>query len=326
VAAAAPFGAALDAAGRETVRRVLLERSRFVVSEVERLARCPVCWLVDHLGQAQDDRALTEPQIHGQLVHEVLEAALDEAAPVGVRYGELDPDELVAAGRRALAERGEAAVRGLPEHRRAVLLRRVEIGVSAVLSALPERYARGARRASEVTVGPDGDIAAIDLGDGVHAVGRIDRVDEVELPDGGTGIGVVDYKLGTGSAVGHGSWERTATLQAALYLYAATTDAGGAHPPAYALYQPTSPTTAVPGFSAPPARPPAGLELRGALGAARGGVPDLDAVAAIVAATRARAVEVVAAVRAGHVTPTPESSVHGDTGVCDHPAIARLLP
>lgn len=332
-AKATPFGAELDPAGRETVRRVLLERSRFAVGEVERLARCPVCWLVEHLGRARDDRALTEPQIHGQLVHDVLDAALAAAAPVGTLYGDLDGAALVAAGRDALAEHGPAAVRGLPEHRQAVLLRRVEIGVSAVLAALPERYGRAARRASEVTVGPDGDIAALDLGDGATAVGRIDRLDQVELPDGRIGVGVVDYKLGTGSAVGYGTWERTATLQAALYLYAATADgathpASGlpAEPPAYALYQPTSPSAAVPGFAAPPARPPAGLELRGVLGPSRSGVRDLDAVAAIVAAARDRAVAAVAAVRAGNVTPDPESSVHGATGECDHPAIARLLP
>ncbi len=326
VAAAAPLGAELDAAGRETVRRVLLERSRFAVGEVERLARCPVCWLVEHLGRAQDDRALTEPQVHGQLVHDVLEAALAVAAPVGTRYGDLDPAALVAAGREALAERGPTAVRGLAEHRQAVLLRRVEIGVSAVLAALPARYARAARQASEVTVGPDGEVPALDLGDGAFAVGRIDRLDQVELPDGRVGVGVVDYKLGTGSAVGHGTWERTATLQAALYLYAVAFAERAAHPPAYALYQPTSPAAAVPGFAAPPARAPAGLELRGALGSSRSGVRDPDAVAAIVAAARDRAVDAVAAVRAGHVTPDPERSVHGAAGECDHPAIARLLP
>lgn len=325
-AKAVPFGAELDPAGRETVRRVLLERSRFAVGEVERLARCPVCWLVEHLGRAQDDRPLTEPQIHGQLVHDVLDAALAAAAPVGTPYGDLDAATLVAAGREALAEHGPAAVRGLPEHRRAVLLRRVEIGVSAVLSALPERYARATRRASEVTVGPDGEIAPLDLGDGATAVGRIDRLDEVELPDGRIGAGVVDYKLGTGSAVGYGTWERTATLQAALYLYAVTAGDGAARPPAYALYQPTSPASAVPGFAAPPARTPAGLELRGVLGSARSGVRDLDAVAAIIGAARDRAVAAVAAVRAGNVTPDPERSVHGATGECDHPAITRLLP
>lgn len=328
-AKAAPLGAELDAAGRETVRRVLLERSRFAVGEVERLARCPVCWLVEHLGRAQDDRALTEPQIHGQLVHQVLDAALAAAAPVGTPYGDLDASALVAAGREALAEHGPAAVRGLPGHRQAVLLRRVEIGVSAVLSALPERYARATRRASEVTVGPDGEIAPLDLGDGATAVGRIDRLDDVELPDGRIGVGVVDYKLGTGSAVGHGTWERTATLQAALYLYAATAGDGDSRPPrppAYALYQPTSPASAVPGFAAPPARTPAGLELRGVLGSSRSGVPGVDAVAAIVAAARDRAAAAVASVRAGNVTPDPERSVHGATGECDHPAIARLLP
>lgn len=325
-AKAVPLGAELDPAGRETVRRVLLERSRFAVGEVERLARCPVCWLVEHLGRAQDDRALTEPQIHGQLVHDVLDAALAAAAPVGMPYGDLDAAALVAAGREALAEHGPAAVRGLPEHRQAVLLRRVEIGVSAVLSALPERYARATRRASEVTVGPDGEIAPLDLGDGAIAVGRIDRLDEVELPDGRIGVGVVDYKLGTGSAVGYGTWERTATLQAALYLYAVTAGDGGSRPPAYALYQPTSPASAVPGFAAPPARTPAGLELRGVLGSARSGVRDLDAVAAIVTAARDRAIAVVTAIRAGNVTPDPERSVHGATGECDHPAITRLLP
>ncbi len=324
-----PFGTQLDAAGRETVRRVLLERSRFAVGEVERLARCPVCWLVEHLGRARDDRALTEPQIHGQLVHDVLDAALSEAAPVGVPYGDLDPVALVAAGREALAERGPTAARGVPEHRRAVLLRRVEIGVSAVLSALPERYARAARRASEVTVGPEGEIAALDLGDGATAVGRIDRLDQVELPDGRVGVGVVDYKLGTGSAVGFGTWERTATLQAALYLYAVTAgdeDARPHEPPAYALYQPTSPATAVAGFAAPPARAPAGLELRGLLTSSRSGARDLETVAAIVAAARERAVTSVASVRAGHVAPDPERSVHGAAGECDHPAITRLLP
>lgn len=326
VAAAVPFGAALDAAGRETVRRVLLERTRFAVGEVERLARCPVCWLVEHLGRAQDDRPVTEPQIHGQLVHDVLDAALAAAAPVGEPYGELDPNALVRAGRDALAARGPVAVRGLPEHRQAVLLRRVEIGVSAVLAGLPERYARAVRRASEVTVGPDGEIPPLDLGDGVTAVGRIDRLDEVELADGRTGVGVVDYKLGVGAAVGHGGWQRTATLQAALYLYAATVGDGDARPPAYALYQPTSPASAVPGFAAPPARSPAGLELRGALGSGRSGVRDLDEVAAIVVAARERAVAAVAAVRAGAVTPDPERSVHGASGSCDHPAIARLLP
>lgn len=328
-AKAVPFGADLDPAGRETVRRVLLERSRFAVGEVERLARCPVCWLVEHLGRAQDDRALTEPQIHGQLVHDVLDAALAVAAPVGTLYGDLDATALVAAGREALAELGPGAVRGLPEHRQAVLLRRVEIGVSAVLSALPERYARATLRASEVTVGPDGEIAPLDLGDGATAVGRIDRLDEVELPDGRTGVGVVDYKLGTGSAVGHGTWERTATLQAALYLYAVTAEDERSRPPdppAYALYQPTSPASAVPGFAAPPARSPAGLELRGVLGAARSGVRDPDDVAAIVAAARERAVAAVASVRAGNVTPDPERSVHGATGECDHPAITRPLP
>jgi hypothetical protein len=105
-----------------------------------------------------------------------------------------------------------------------------------------------------------------------------------------------------------------------------TTDGDGSRPPAYALYQPTSPVSAVPGFAAPPARPPAGLELRGVLGSARSGVRELDDVAAIVAAAHDRAVAVVAAVRAGHVTPDPENSVHGATGECDHPAIARLLP
>jgi RecB family exonuclease len=318
VATAAPFGADLDDAGRETVRRVLLERSRFAVREVERLARCPVCWTVEHLARAQDDEPKTEPQVHGTLVHGVLDRALVEVAGDGTPYGDLDPDALVAAGRRALAALGPRAVAMLPEHRASVLLRRVDVGVSAVLRALPDRYATASLRATEVVVDDGADISPVDLGDGARAIGRIDRVDEVPLPDAGTGVGVVDYKLGTGGAIGCGRWASTATLQAALYLSAV---AEPARPAAYALYQPTSPVSGVD----PGARPPAGLELRGVLGGRTRGPKELDEVAGIVEAARRQAARAVADLRAGGVTPLPGSSVHADAGECDHPAVARLL-
>jgi hypothetical protein len=318
VAAAAPFGSDLDDAGRETVRRVLLERSRFAVREVERLARCPVCWTVEHLARAQDDEPRTEPQVHGTLVHGVLDRALVEVAGDGTPYGDLDPEAFVAAGRRALAALGPRAVATLPEHRASVLLRRVDVGVSAVLRALPDRYAAASLRATEVVVDEGAEIGPVDLGDGAHAIGRIDRVDEVALPDGGTGVGVVDYKLGTGGAIGSGRWSATATLQAALYLSAV---ADAARPAAYALYQPTSPVSGVD----PGARSPAGLELRGVLGGRTRGPKGLDEVAEIVERARRQAVRAVADLRAGGVTPVPGASVHADTGECDHAAVARLL-
>ncbi|WP_022927632.1 PD-(D/E)XK nuclease family protein [Patulibacter americanus] len=318
VATAAPFGADLDDAGRETVRRVLLERSRFAVREVERLARCPVCWTVEHLARAQDDEPQTEPQVHGNLVHGVLDRALVEVAGDGTPYGDLDPEVLVAAGRRALTALGPRAVAMLPEHRASVLLRRVDVGVSAVLRALPDRYATASLRATEVVVDDGADTPPVQLGDGARAIGRIDRVDEVPLPDGSTGVGVVDYKLGTGGAIGCGRWSSTATLQAALYLSAV---AEPARPAAYALYQPTSPVSGVD----PGARPPAGLELRGVLGGRTRGPKELDEVAAIVEAARRQAARAVADLRAGGVTPLPGASTHADTGECDHPAVARLL-
>ena len=160
----------------------------------------------------------------------------------------------------------------------------------------------------------------VDLGDGAIAIGRIDRLDRVPLPDGREGLGVVDYKLGAGGAVACGRWPATGTLQAALYLYAASAATGA--PPAYALYQPTSPVS---GFD-PGARPPAGVELRGVLNGRAGGPKAPEEVAAIVDDAHARAAAAVAELRAGHVTPLPETSVHGDVGECDHPAIARLLP
>ncbi|MDO9408695.1 PD-(D/E)XK nuclease family protein [Patulibacter sp.] len=312
----APFGSALDAAGREAVRRALLDRERFAVREVERLARCPVCWVVEHLAGAGDDAPDSEAQVHGNLVHRVLDRALSEAA-VGRPYGELDPDELVGAGLRALRAEGPAAVAGLPRHRAEVLLRRVEVGVRAVLVALPGRYGPASLQDTEVVVGDGGPVPAVDLGDGAHAVGRIDRVDTVPLPDGGEGVGVVDYKLGTGGAVGASRWASTATLQAALYASAVRTAARSV---AYALYQPTAPAG---GFD-PGARPPAGAELRGVLGG-RSGLKEQAAVEAAVEEARLRAAEAVAALRSGVVAPLPGTSVHADAGVCDHPAVARLL-
>lgn len=318
VAAPQAFGAALDPAGREAVRRALLDRTRFAVREVERLARCPVCWVVEHLAGARDEEPDSEAQVHGDLVHRVLDRALADAAVGGVPYGDLDPATLVAAGRRALAAEGPAATAGLPEHRARVLLRRVDVGVSAVLAALPERYAPAALQATEVVVGDDGPVPAIDLGDGARAIGRIDRVDAVSLPDGRDGSGIVDYKLGTGGAVGQARWAATATLQAALYAAAVSTPA---RPVAYALYQPTSPAAGVD----PGARSPAGVELRGVL-VPRGGLKEEREVAAAIDGARARAAEAVALLRSGAVTPLPGTSVHGDDGACDHAAVARLLP
>jgi hypothetical protein len=318
LAVAAPFGAQLDGVGREAVRRALLERTRFAVREVERLARCPVCWIVEHLAGAEDDTPDSEAQIHGNLVHRLLDRVLVDVASGGVPYGDLVPAELVAAGRRALLEEGPRATAGLPEHRARVLLRRVDVGVSAVLTALPERYATAALQATEVVVGDDGSVPAVDLGDGAHAVGRVDRIDAVPLPDGSPGLGVVDYKLGAGGAVGAGRWAATATLQAALYASAVGTVRT---PVAYALYQPTAPISGID----PGARPPAGAELRGTL-VPRGGLAGLDDVSAAIEGARRIAVAAVAAVRSGAVTPLPGGSVHGDEGVCDHAAVARLLP
>jgi hypothetical protein len=316
LAVPAPFGSELDGAGREAVRRALLDRTRFAVREVERLARCPVCWVVEHLARAEDDAPDSEAQVHGNLVHRVLDRALSEAAAGGVPYGDLDPDALVAAGRRVLAAEGPRATARLPEHRARILLRRVEVGVCAVLAALPERHGPAALRATEVVVGDDGPVPAIDLGDGARAVGRIDRVDVVGLPDGRDGVGVVDYKLGTGGAVGAGRWLSTATLQAALYASAV---GSAAEPVAYALYQPTAPVSGLD----PGARPAAGAELRGVLGGR--GLKAPEDVAEVIEAARARAAAAVAALRAGEVTPSPETSLHGDTGLCDHAAVARLL-
>ncbi|MEV4419603.1 PD-(D/E)XK nuclease family protein [Patulibacter sp. NPDC049589] len=318
LAVAAPFGAELDGPGREAVRRALLDRKRFAVREVERLARCPVCWVVEHLARADDATPDSEAQVHGNLVHRVLERALVDAASDGIPYGDIDPAVLVTAGRAALRAEGPRATAGMPAHRARVLLRRVDVGVSALLAALPERYGPAALRATEVVVGGDGAVPAIDLGDGVEAVGRIDRVDVVDLPDGRRGQGVVDYKLGVGGAVGAGRWAATATLQAGLYAGAIATPS---EPVAFALYQPTSPATGVD----PGARPPAGLELRGVLGG-RSGLKELDDVAAAVEAVRARAAEAVALLRAGAVTPLAGASIHADSGVCDHAAVARLLP
>ncbi len=317
LASAAPFGAELDAAGREAVRRALLDHDRFAVREVERLVRCPVCWVVEHLARAGDDAPDSEAQRHGNLVHRILESALVECAAGGVPYGDLDPATLVTAGRRALRAEGPRATAGLPAHRARVLLRRVDVGVSALLAELPGRYAAASLQATEAVVGDGGALPAIDLGDGAQAVGRIDRVDGVVLPDGSRGRGVVDYKLGAGGAVGAGRWAATATLQAALYATAVGT---AAEPVAYALYQPTSPVSG----HDPGARPPAGIELRGVLGS-RGGPKELAEVGAVLEEARARAADAVAALRAGAVTPGP-GSVHGDAGECDHPAVARLLP
>jgi ATP-dependent helicase/DNAse subunit B len=290
---------------------------------LEGYSDCPVRWLVE---SQLDPAPLTpepEPLARGSLIHAVLEALVARLeGPVTEANLERAQDLLSQQIADVAADADAALGAGAPEAVRAGALRAIEADVRRYLSHEAARGSGWHPRALEWRFGfegeDEGSLPALVLGEGEEAVrvrGVIDRVD-VDTPFGaqaGAGHAIVrDYKSGAPAAnwpVARWSLERR--LQVALYMLVVRelTDLD----PVAGIYQPLRGED---------------LRARGVFldGAALG--PEMhfkDARSAQelddeLAGAAARATELAARLRAGEITPCPQTCSRDG---CAHPAICR---
>ncbi|WP_354698209.1 exonuclease [Paraconexibacter sp. AEG42_29] len=310
--AAEPIGILRD----PTVLRALADRTTWSASALEAWIACPVRWFVERLLSPQELLPDPEPIVRGELAHKVLEQALT-ALRDGGEHGEpttgpLTPEHLPRARRLALAALQEHA----PDHRispdpqrLAAALHRLQADILRYLDYAAHSGSTYAPSAFELTFGGPGDeLPAVPLTDDLALRGRIDRVDV--SPDGRRAI-VYDYKGATATA--RAKWEADGRLQLPLYLLAVPQLLGVAVDGG--LYQP---------LSGQDPRP-RGIVREGA-DTALDGVPadradDGDFALALTTA-KATALDAIAELRAGRLTPRPTTCGWRDGG-CSYPSICR---
>lgn len=324
-----------DASGREALRRAaasaprrseppiaplsdagllaeLAGRATISASDLEAWAACPVRWFVDRALHADDLEATPEALARGKLAHAALEAVI-QALGAGTDDARLTVDKLPrlrALVREVLAEQARETPLSTDPARVGVLARRLERDLL--------RYVEHAARAgsplvpthTEVDFGAGGRDAlpALELAPGVAIRGRIDRVDVA--PDGRAVV--IDYK--GRSAQPFGKWVEEGRFQVAIYALAAQRllglrVVGG-------LYQPLG-----------------GDDLRGRgallddadlrIPAVRNDLLDADALDGVFAEVAEEAVRVANELRAGALSPRPDTCGVGASTGCQYPTICR---
>ncbi|MGE4427877.1 MAG: PD-(D/E)XK nuclease family protein [Solirubrobacteraceae bacterium] len=330
VARPLPLGADLSEEAVDAVRRAVFEHRRLTVSDVEALVQDPIVWLVERFIGARDAQPRPVAMREGNVAHGILASVLEVAAADGRRYGDLDPEMLVLAAHREVEARTRELTRGLDPVQAEVSVRRVRRGVVGILRTLPDRFPDSTLVAAECSLGDDADgpapLPPIVLPDGIRLVGRIDRIDRIANPDDDRrdGIGVVDYKRGSGSVVNASKWVQTGTVQTALYLHAAS--AAADEPATYGLYQ---------SVTDPPVLGGAEVRTRKVEPEKRAGSEPKalyqskylpQDVADRVEETLERVREDVAALRAGQIAPRPgRHPAVDDPSRRRHHAVARWL-
>jgi ATP-dependent helicase/DNAse subunit B len=283
---------------------------------LEGYSDCPVRWLVESQLDPAPLAPEPEPLARGSLIHAVLEALVARLeAPVTEANLE-HAQELLSQQISDVAADADAALgAGAPEAVRAGALRAIEADVRRYLSHEAARGSGWRPRALEWRFGFEGEdersLPALVLGEGEEAVrvrGVIDRVDV----DGDRHAIVRDYKSGAPAAnwpVARWSLERR--LQVALYMLVVRelTDLD----PVAGIYQPLRGED---------------LRARGVFidGAALGPEMHFKDVRSAqelddeLAGAAARATELAGRLRAGEITPCPQTCSRDG---CAHPAICR---
>jgi ATP-dependent helicase/DNAse subunit B len=279
---------------------------------LETYADCPVKWLVER--ELRPDRLEPEPEpiARGSYMHDVLERVLQ-------RLGQaVTPESLPEAMRildGVLAEGSPMIAPGRPE--------RVRRAVAETIGADLRRYleheaATGSRwepERLELRFGFEQEhesLPALALGSGAEQVAVRGAIDRVDVEPGGRRAVVRDYKSGSARTEHQGGhWSGDRRLQVALYMLAVR-DLLGLEPVA-GLYQPLG-----------------GRDLR-ARGVFLEGAPvggelvandgrDPEGLAAELEDASGRATALAARLRAGELTPCPETCSRDG---CRYPGICR---
>jgi RecB family exonuclease len=255
---------------------------RVSAGAVETFAKCPVAWLVERQLAPDELAPEAEPLVKGTLMHELLRRLKE--GETGVLEG-LEPPPELAPGRP-------------PAVRRAILA-----GIVAEL----ERFLawEAANPTPGFTPRPPLEFAFdVELADGLMVTGTIDRIDTDAL---GRAI-VWDYKSGRDRPDRAASrWLEDHTYQAALYMLAVRRRLG--LEPVAGVFQPLAGKDLRPRGAA---LAMAGINLR------NGDVLAAEELETLLAAVEAEVNRLAAQLRAGELTPCPETcSPDG----CRHPGI-----
>ena len=209
-----------EALAGELSAEPLLERlaARKAVSAgaLERFADCPVKWLVEELLRPEQLAPDPEAMVRGDYAHSVLEHTYR-------RLREETGDRRVTPGNLSLAER--ILLEELRERQSLFPISPKQTRVRAAARRLEFDLLRWLRREAEadsefepehleLRFGMGEGSEPVEIADGLHVRGRIDRVDRCD----GMAL-VIDYK--TGKNVDRykvASWERENRFQAALYM------------------------------------------------------------------------------------------------------------
>ncbi len=195
-------------------------RRLWSASSLGAYASCPVRWFVEHMLAPERFEAESEPLASGRVIHSVLTDVL-ESLRSSCGSARLGPDQLETARKlmREAIERhcAQEPLSVVPEQH-AALRKRLEADLDRYLAHAAEQEGSLEPSQLERSFGFEGDeLPALDLGEGVHVRGRIDRVDV-----GADGRAVVyDYKRRGGRAAPPGEkWVARASVQVAIYMRA----------------------------------------------------------------------------------------------------------
>ncbi len=202
----------------EALLAELAERGPVSAGALERYADCPVKWLVEDVLRPQALEPDAEPLVRGAFAHAVLERTYirlrDETGARRVRRSNLDDAERIMLEElRSQRERFPISPR---QTRVRAALRRLEFDLLRHLAAEADADGDLEPEFFELRFGQAGGPDPVEIAEGVHVTGRIDRVDT----SNGLAL-VVDYK--TGKKVDSyrvGAWEKENRFQAALYMLA----------------------------------------------------------------------------------------------------------
>jgi ATP-dependent helicase/DNAse subunit B len=315
-AAAAPAGGEVpppalnlsaDALGRIRHTRVLS------AGALELFATCPVRWLMERELQPQELQTEPEALARGSYMHDTLEQVL--LGLDGPVTRETLPDALRIL-EDLVEELPSDLAPGLPESLRRALVEAIAADLRRYLEWEANRGCGWEPRWLELRFGfegEEGSLPAFEFGEGADRVSLRGAIDRVDVAPGGRQAMIRDYKSGSARAEHQGGrWQTDDTLQVALYMLAVKQLLE--LEPVAGLYQPLG-----------------GGDLR-ARGVFLDGAPvgsecvandarDPEALGEELAAAAARAVELAGRLRAGEITPCPETcSRHG----CRYPGICRV--
>ncbi len=280
---------------------------------LEQFATCPVKWLVERELQPEELRGESDPLVRGNYMHDTLEQVLLELD--GPVTQETLPDALRIL-ESLVEELPPQLAPGRPEALRRAIAEAIAADLRRYLSWEADHGCGWEPRWLELRFGfegEEGSLPVFELGEGADRVALRGAVDRVDVgPDGRQAV-IRDYKSGSARPEHQGGrWKTDKTLQVALYMLAVR-DLLGLEPVA-GLYQPLG-----------------GGDLR-ARGVFREGAPlgrecvanderDPEALGEELEAAAARAVELAARLRAGQITPCPETCSRQG---CRYPGICRV--